>query len=71
MKKTKSSALKVFVSYPETEEDKRVFLDNLVTFKVELLLKCIENAGLQDEIKEKVLDKVFEILNESPRDSVI
>ena len=58
--------LKVFVNYPETEEGKKILLDNLATFKAELLLKGIEDIKAPDEVKEKVLDKVLEILSSDP-----
>lgn len=58
--------MKVFVNYPETAEGKKIFLDNLATFKAELLLKGIEDIKTSDEVKEKVLDKVLEILSGAP-----
>ena len=58
--------MKVFVNYPETEEGKKILLDNLATFKAELLLKGIEDIKAPDEVKEKVFDKVLEILSDDP-----
>ena len=58
--------MKVFVNYPETDEGKKIFFDNLTTFKAELLLKGIEDIKAPDEVKEKVLYKVLEILSDDP-----
>ncbi len=63
--------MQVFVNYPTTEENIKIFLDNLATFKAELLLKSIENLNVSDKTKDEVLEKVLEILGDSPEDSVI
>lgn len=63
--------MQVFVNYPTTEENIKIFLDNLATFKAELLLKSIENLNISDKTKDEVLEKVLEILGDSPEDSVI
>lgn len=63
--------MQVFVNYPTTEENTKIFLDNLATFKAELLLKSIENLNVSDKTKDEVLEKVLEILGDSPEDSVI
>lgn len=63
--------MQVFVNYPTTEENIKIFLDNLATFKAELLLKSIENLNVSDKTKEEVLEKVLEILGDSPENSVI
>ena len=63
--------MQVFVNYPETEETMKTFLDNLATFKAELLLKSIENLNVNDKVKDEVLEKVLEILDGRPKDSVI
>ena len=63
--------MQVFVNYPTTEENIKIFLDNLATFKAELLLKSIENLNVSDKTKDEVLEKVLEILGDSPKDSVI
>ena len=63
--------MQVFVNYPTTEENIKIFLDNLATFKAELLLKSIANLNVSDKTKDEVLEKVLEILGDSPEDSVI
>lgn len=63
--------MQVFVNYPKIKEDKKILLDNLATFKAELLLKSIENLNVCDKTKDEVLEKVFEILDDSAEDSVI
>lgn len=63
--------MQVFVNYPTTEENIKIFLDNLATFKAELLLKSIENLNVSDKTKDEVLEKVLEILGDGPEDSVI
>lgn len=63
--------LQVFVNYPETEDETKKFLDNLATFKAKLLLKSIENINVKDEVKDMVLEKVLEILDDIPEGSVI
>ena len=67
----RSDILQVFVNYPKIKEDKKILLDNLATFKAELLLKSIENLNVCDKTKDEVLEKVFEILDDSAEDSVI
>ncbi len=63
--------MQVFVKFPETEEGINLFLNNIAIFKAKLLLKSIENINAKDEIKDKVLKKVLEILEEQSNDSVI
>lgn len=63
--------MQVFVSYPEKEEEKRTFLDNLATFKSKLLLQSIENLNVKNKIKDEVLEKVLEILDDNQNDGVI
>lgn len=63
--------MQVFVSYPEKEEGKRIFLDNLATFKSKLLLQSIENLNVKNKIKDEVLEKVLEILDDNQEDGVI
>lgn len=63
--------MQAFVNYPETEEETKKFLDNLAIFKAKLLLKSIENINAKDEVKDMVLEKVLEILDDKPKDSVI
>lgn len=63
--------LQVFVNYPQTEEGAKELLNNLATFKAELLLKSIDNLNVEDKVKDAVLEKVLEILSDKPSDSVI
>lgn len=63
--------MKVFVKYPCTEESKKLLINNLATFKAELMLKSIENLKIKDQSKDKVLAGVLDILNDVPSDSVI
>ena len=63
--------LQVFVNYPQTEEGAKELLNNLATFKAELLLKSIDNLNVEDKVKDEVLEKVLEILSDKPSDSVI
>lgn len=56
--------MQVFVSYPKTEEGKKVLLDNLARFKSELLLKSIDNLKVTDKVKDEVFEKVLEILDD-------
>lgn len=63
--------MQAFVNYPETEEGIKLLLNNLATFKAELLLKNIENLNAEDKVKDEILEKVLEILNEKPDGSII
>lgn len=63
--------LQVFIRYPTTEEENKILLNNLVDFKVKLLLKSIENLDYNDKVKEEVLKKILEILNSMPKDDTI
>ena len=54
--------MKVFVNYPTTDEGKKLFQDNLAIFKARLMLKSIENLKISDIAKEKMINKVLEIL---------
>ena len=63
--------MQVFVNYPTTEEDAKLFLDNLAIFKAKLLLKSIENLKIDDKAKDEILDMVFEILKNKPNDDTI
>ena len=55
--------MEVLVNFPQTEEGKNLFLNNLAIFKAELLLQSIDNIKVNEEVKNKVLEKVLEILN--------
>ena len=63
--------MQVFVNYPTTEEGAKLFLDNLAIFKAKLLLKSIENLNIDEKAKEKILDTIFEILENKPQDDTI
>lgn len=63
--------MQVFVNYPTTEEDAKLFLDNLAIFKAKLLLRSIENLNIDDKTKEEILDTIFEILENKPQDDTI
>lgn len=63
--------LQVFIRYPTTEEENKILLNNLVDFKVKLLLKSVENLNYNDKVKEEVLKKILEILNSMPKDDTI
>lgn len=63
--------MRIFVNYPTTNEEIKQLLDNLASFKAELLLKSIENLNVEDKVKDKVLEKVLEILNDRSRKYVI
>ena len=63
--------MQVFINYPDSEEILRIFNENLVLFKAKLILKSIENLNVAEESKNKILEKVFEILNDKSMDEVI
>lgn len=63
--------LQVFIRYPTTEEENKILLNNLVDFKVKLLLKSIENLNYNDKIKEEVLKKILDVLNSMSKDDTI
>lgn len=63
--------MKVFVNYPQTEDGIKELLNNLMIFKTELFFKSIDNLNVEDKIKDKVFEKVLEILDDKPNDSVI
>lgn len=69
--KVRGIELRIFVNYPTTNEEIKQLLDNLASFKAELLLKSIENLNVEDKVKDKVLEKVLEILNDRSRKYVI
>lgn len=60
--------MKLIVAYPIID---KTFNENLATFKAKLLLKSIDNLDASDKIKDDLLDKILEILNNMPQDSVI
>ena len=63
--------LQVFIRYPTTEEGNKILLNNLVDFKVKLLLKSIENLNYNDKVKEEVLKKILDVLNSMSKDDTI
>lgn len=63
--------MQVFVNYPTTDDGIKVFLNNLATFKAKLLLKSIDDLNVGDRIKNEVLVKVLEILDNKPEGDVI
>lgn len=63
--------MKVIINYPKNKDCNQLFLNNLATFKAELLLKSIDNLKFEDNIKDKILKKILEILNDMPNDTFI
>lgn len=63
--------MKIFVNYPETDEGKKMFQDNLAMFKAKLMLKSIDNLKISDIAKEEIINKVLEILSDMPNNAVI
>ena len=61
----------MFVNYPQTEKGMKQLMNNLAVFKAELFFKSIDNLNVEDKIKDKIFEKVLEILNDKPDDSVI
>ena len=60
--------MQIFVNFPKTQEEIKLFVNNLAIVKAELILKSVENIDESEEVKDKVLKKIIEILN---KDSVI
>ena len=63
--------MQVFVNYPETIEGQKLFLNNICLFKANVLIKSIQNLNISDYIKDDILKKVFEFLNDKSNDDVI
>ena len=63
--------MQIFINYPMTDEGIKQLLDNLAIFKAKLMLKSIENLSVEDKLKDEVLEKVLEILNNRPEEDVI
>ena len=63
--------MQIFVNLPKTEEEIKLFKNNLAIVKAELILKNVENIDESEEVKDKVLKKILEILDEKVKDSVI
>ncbi len=63
--------MQIFINYPTTDEGIKQLLDNLAIFKAKLMLKSIENLSVEDKLKDEVLEKVLEILNNRPEEDVI
>ena len=60
--------MQIFINLPKTQEEIKLFVNNLAIVKAELILKSVENIDESEEVKDKVLKKIIEILN---KDSVI
>lgn len=67
-KNNRGGKLQVIVNYPISDN---IFNDNLATFKAKLLLRSIDNLNVNDKTKAEILDKILEILDNRPNDSVI
>lgn len=63
--------MQIFINYPTTDEGIKQLLDNLAIFKAKLMLKSIENLSVEDKLKDELLEKVLEILNNRPEEDVI
>lgn len=63
--------MQVYLNYPKANEDVKLLLKNLAIFKSNLILKSIDNLSVDAKIKDKVFEKVLEILSSSPKDDVI
>ena len=63
--------MKVFIKYPYTKESQNIFLNNLAKFKAKLILKSIDSLKITDNNKDKVIEKVLDILNDMPNGSII
>lgn len=63
--------MQVYLNYPKANEEVKLFLKNLAIFKSNLILKSIDNLSVDAKIKDKVFEKVLEILSSSSKDDVI
>lgn len=63
--------MQVYLNYPKANEEVKLLLKNLAIFKSNLILKSIDNLSIDTKIKDKVFEKVLEILSSSPKDDVI
>ncbi len=63
--------MQVYLNYPKANEEVKLLLNNLAIFKSNLILKSIDNLSVDAKIKDKVFEKVLEILSSSPKDDVI
>lgn len=63
--------MQVYLNYPKANEEVKLLLKNLAIFKSNLILKSIDNLSVDAKIKDKVFEKVLEILSSSPKDDVI
>ncbi len=63
--------MQVYLNYPKANEEVKLLLKNLAIFKSNLILKSIDNLSIDAKIKDKVFEKVLEILSSSSKDDVI
>ncbi len=63
--------MQVYLNYPKANEEVKLLLNNLAIFKSNLILKSIDNLSVDAKIKDKVFEKVLEILSSSSKDDVI
>ncbi len=63
--------MQVYLNYPKANEEVKLLLKNLAIFKSNLILKSIDNLSVDAKIKDKVFEKVLEILSSSSKDDVI
>lgn len=63
--------MQVYLNYPKANEEVKLLLNNLAIVKSNLILKSIDNLSVDAKIKDKVFEKVLEILSSSPKDDVI
>lgn len=63
--------MQVYLNYPKANEEFKLLLNNLAIFKSNLILKSIDNLSVDAKIKDKVFEKVLEILSSSSKDDVI
>ena len=57
--------MKVFVHYPETEEDKQEFEARLAKFHATLMVQKIKNLHISDKSKKEVFNSVLEYLDKA------
>lgn len=63
--------MQIYLNYPKANEEVKLLLKNLAIFKSNLILKSIDNLSVDAKIKDKVFEKVLEILSSSSKDDVI
>lgn len=55
--------MKVFVNFPELEEDKEEFENRVANFHATLLVEKINQLNINDESKKKILDLILKECN--------